>query len=186
MNKQLTKKLIGIAASAALVGSVALSGTAIAGPGGGNGGGKGKGPQASLGVTTVCFINEATDELDIYLTITDKSSGSATAELGSVTIQGEYKSTGPVWSDIPNSQIVDGDSTDPANNPTQIGLGQTMVSIPLCDMPMSAKAVNALTSVTLNGAASKDEYTSRCKDDPDTPYVNEANLKVADYPMLCN
>ena len=34
MNKQLTKKSIGIAASAALIASVALSGSALAGPGG--------------------------------------------------------------------------------------------------------------------------------------------------------
>ena len=55
---------------------------------------------------------------------------------------------------------------------------------PICAGP--DRSVSEGDLVTLNGAASKDEYTSRCKDDPDTPYVNEANLKVADYPMLCN
>ena len=49
----------------------------------------------------------------------------------------------------------------------------------------NAKAVNAETTVTLQGPSSKETYLSRCKDDPATEYVDEAVLKVADYEDLC-
>ena len=50
MNKQLTKKTIGIAASAALM-AAALSATAVAGPGNAN-----KGPKPSISVSNVCNV----------------------------------------------------------------------------------------------------------------------------------
>ena len=179
MNKLTTLKLTTITASVALLLSVAFSGSAFAGPG------NKKGPQASLGVTAVCFVDVANDELDIRITLEDKSSGIASAELGSVAVQGEWKKKGATWYDIADAVFEDGDPDDDTNNPTQVGLGTTWVSVPICALPMAAKAINALTTVTLNGQASKEEYTSRCKDDPETLYVNEAAIKVADYPNLC-
>ena len=179
MNKQLTKKTIGIAASAALIASVAFSGSALAGPG--------KGPQASLGVSAWCEVDVANGQIDMHLTIEDKSSGIAVAELDSVAVQGLQKIKGRDWDDIEFATFNDGVRNDENDNPTEITIGaDQLVELDICDGLLAAsKAINAEATVTLLGDASKSEYTTKCGDNPDTLYVNEANLKVADYYGLC-
>jgi hypothetical protein len=201
MNKQLTKKTIGIAASAALMASVAFSGGALAAPGNGNGPNK-QGPQASLDVMTVCNIDEYAGELIVDITLTDPNEGTdkAQAVLQSVTVQGQKKAGGTgkgsntwtpgadSWSDAEKCEPVD-DYT-PAED---IEIGTTcQIRLDICTGLGDSKAVNALTTVNISGLAdgnpvgsSKLEYTSQCKDDPYTEDVNEAILKVADYEHLC-
>jgi hypothetical protein len=186
MNKRNTIKLTSITALAALLLSVVFSGSAIAGPG--------KGPQSSAAVFTVCFVDEAAGQLDVFLTITDKSSGVAIAALDSVDVQGEQKEKGRGWDDIVGAEFEDGAPGDDANNPTQTVIGvEKLIELDICaGLDPKSKAVNALTTVTLLGKSSKAEYTSRCKDDPatddgdpETDWDNEAILKIADYPTLC-
>ena len=57
------------------------------------------------------------------------------------------------------------------------------VRLDLCSDLGNAKAVNAETSVTLQGVSSKETYLSRCKDDPITE-KDESILKVTED--LCN
>jgi hypothetical protein len=65
MNKQLTKKIIGIAASAALIASVAFSGTAIADPN------PNKGPKPSITIDSWCEINTA-DLKNVIFTVNSR------------------------------------------------------------------------------------------------------------------
>ena len=177
MNRQLTKKLIGIAASAALMGTVAFSGSAIAG----------KGPQSSAGVSAWCEVDVASGQLDMYLTIVDKSSGVAVAELDSVDVQGLQKDKGRGWDPIAGAEFTDGTRDDDTDNPTEITFGEDqLIELDICEgLLASSKAINAEAIVTLLGKSSKEEYTAKCGDNPDTLYVNEANIKVADYYGLC-
>jgi hypothetical protein len=185
MNKQLTKKSIGIAASAALIASVALSGSALAGPGGNNS--NKQGPQASLDVMTVCNIDEYAGDLIVDITITDPNAGTdkAQAVLESVTVQGLKKYRGNEWmlSDDKWESLMGDTCEDGAS--VMIGTTCT-VRLDVCSNLGNAKAVNAETSVTLQGPSSKETYLSRCKDDPATLEVDESVLKVADYEHLCN
>ena len=178
MNKRNTIKLTSITALAAFLLSVVFSGSAIAGPG------NKKGPQSSAAVFSVCHIDEYAGELVVNILITDKSSGVATAVLDNVNVQGEQKKKGNAWDDL-------GTAVDPVED---IYIGTTKeIRLPICEGLMyNSKAVNALTTVSLQGVASKDEYTSRCKDDPatddgdpSTDWDNEAILKLANFPGLC-
>jgi len=188
MNKRNTIKLTTITASVALLLSVAFSGSAFAGPG------NKKGPQSSIDVFTVCYVDEAAGQLDVFLTITDKSSGVAIAALDSVDVQGEQKEKGRGWNDISGAEFGDGASDDDADNPIETVIGvEKLIELDICTgLDPKSKAVNALTTVTLLGKSSKAEYTSRCKDDPatddgdpSTDWDNEAILKLANYPGLC-
>jgi hypothetical protein len=75
-----------------------------------------------------------------------------------------------------------------------IEIGTTcQIKLDICDGLGDSKAVNAQTTVFISGLADGDEvessktsYMSLCKDDPDTEYVDEAVLKVADYEGLCD
>lgn len=185
MNKQLTKKTIGIAASAALMASVAFSSSALAAPGGVKGSNK-QGPQASLDVMTVCTIDEAAGELIVDITITDPNEGTdkAQAVLESVDVQGLKKYRGNDWMHSDDSwESLMGDTCEDGS---AVMIGTTCtVRLDVCSDLGNAKAVNAETTVTLQGPSSKETYLSRCKDDPATEYVDEAVLKVADYEDLC-
>jgi len=194
MNKQLTKKTIGIAASAALMATVALSGSALAAPGGNNS--NKQGPQASLDVFTVCNIDPDAGELIVDVTITDPNVGldKATAVLESVKVQGLQKVRGNVWSRGADSwdSATDFCIDDPYGSPIAVGTTCT-IRLDICTGLANSKAVNAETTVEISGlfdgdvvGSSKDTYLSRCKDDPETLEVNEADLKVADYPGLCD
>jgi len=97
MNKQLTKKAIGIAASAALIATVALSSAASAAPGGN--------PKSSIGVDTWCEIkpgDEAVGDMTVHIKIEDKSSGIAYGNtyLQSVVVEAAAKDRGKDF-DIP-------------------------------------------------------------------------------------
>ena len=90
MNKQLTKKTIGIAASAALMASLALSGSAFAAPGNGNGGANGK--KGSIEILSICDLNKTSGKLTVWTKIVDTSSESAYgADLDSLFVQGVEK-----------------------------------------------------------------------------------------------
>ena len=118
MNKQLTKKTIGIAASAALMASVALSGSALGAPANPPGKDKPKrndnienGDRTSISVYQTCAIVE--DDLVVNVLITDNNADTcdvngenctkAQAELESVEVQGlgkigpEYFTYGSPW-----------------------------------------------------------------------------------------
>ena len=203
MNKQLTKKTIGIAASAALMASVAFSGSALAGHNGNHNSNK-QGPQASLDVMTVCNIDEYAGELIVDITLTDPNKGTdkAQAVLQSVEVQGLRKAGGTgkgsnTWTDGADSwssadDLCDDDPDDPYDG-DPIAIGTTcQIRLDICTGLADSKAVNAETTVVITGLAdgvpvgsSKTEYTSQCKDDPYTEDVNEAILKVADYEHLC-
>ena len=202
MNKQLTRKTIGIAASAALISSVAFSGSALAGHNGNHNSNK-QGPQASLDVMTVCNIDEDAGELIVDITITDPNEGTdkAQAVLDSVNVQGLQKAGGKGKGS--NEWVHSSDSWDNANatdlcigspydSPIEIGT-TCQIRLDICTDLGDSKAVNAQTTVEISGLAdgnavdsSKETYMSLCKDDPATEYVDEAVLKVDDYPDLCN
>ncbi|MDH3531774.1 MAG: hypothetical protein OEO82_02535 [Gammaproteobacteria bacterium] len=179
MNKLSKDKWMGIATPVSLVLALVLSSNVFAGPG------KGKGPQSSISVFSVCHIVDNGDAsmLVVDTTVTDKSSGTATAEVASAGIQGEQKVRGPNW-----SPLGDGAELSIAADSTTV-----TVALPICEgavlsdpLEDSSKAINALVTVYLKEPSNNDMYTSRCKDDPATEYVNEAILKVADYTTLCN
>ena len=179
MNKQLTKKTIGIAASAALMASLAVSSSAIAGPGNGP---KTQGPQASAGVSTWCEItDEAAGEMTVYVSVEDKSSGEAYGfvQLKSEVVRGVEKDKGNSWDDIPGATATPDLMVNVANQP---------VTINICGGYLG-KAINAQTSIQIDEdltgyPASKVEYTAQCGDNPATDET-EGGLKTADYPDLC-
>jgi len=179
MNKQLTKKTIGIAASAALMASLAVSGTALAGPGGNNS--NKQGPQASLDVFTVCHIDESAGELIVDITITDPNAGTdkAQAVLESVNVQGLQKYRGNDWMHSDDSWASLMGDTCEDGSAVMIGTTCT-VRLDVCSGLGNSKAVNAETTVSLQGEASKETYLSRCKDDPLTLEYDEAVLKVTE------
>ena len=184
MNKRNTIKLTSIALVASM--AVGLSASAVAG-GKGNGPKDGNGPQSSLAVQNICKINPVTEMLDVTITLTDKSSGVASADVMTATLQGLQKEKRPTWYPLGEAgELVGIEAGD-----------KVTTSIPICNQisnPLNAdsKALNAITVVTLEGNSSKEEYLSRCKDDPatddgdpTTDWDNEAILKIANYPMLC-
>jgi hypothetical protein len=189
MNKQLTKKTIGIAASAALIASLAVSGSAFAGPGNNNG------PKGSIGLYSICYIEtEAEIGVDVpapYLrvetTITDESSVLGDATLDGMVVQAREKYKGP-WSNPDNFQdIGDPDVSYPelAGAPPA---AHVTSRIPLCQSAMGnptltkdARSVNALITIQITDEHNNKEmgFTARCSDDPDTYYVDEvAELNV--------
>ena len=167
MNKQLTKKVIGIAASAALMGTVAFSGSAMAG----------KGPQASAGVSTWCAItDEEAGEMTVYIRTEDKSSGEAYGmeDIADANVELVTKDRGNQW-----SPPLDFETPD-----LHLGVDAT-VTFNLCGLDLG-KAINALTSIKLTTnlyPSSKTMYTAQCSDNPYTEEV-EGGLKTADYPDL--
>jgi hypothetical protein len=174
MNKQLTKKLIGIAASAALIGSVAFSGSAMAGKGGNK-----QGPQASAGVSTWCEISdEAAGDMTVHVTVIDKSSGEAFGfvQVATAVVQGLTKDKGPVWDDILGATA----------SPDLVVAPDQEVTINVCGSDLG-KAINAETTIILDETfypASKAAYTAQCGDNPYTEET-EGGLRTADYPNLC-
>lgn len=186
MNKQLTKKIIGIAASAALMASLAISGTALAGPGGDNS--NKQGPQASAAVSTWCEItNEAAGEMTVFIKTEDKSSGVAYGmeDIASAQVDLVTKDRGNQWSDA-----LDFD------NPT-LHLGvDASVTFNLCDvLDDLGKAINAQTSIKLTTnvyPSSRTVYTAQCSNAPGPDGmlgtdddIAGGGLKTADYPDLC-
>ena len=171
MNKQLTKKSIGIAASAALMATMAFSGSALAGPG--NAPDKGnapKGSQTSVDVYSNCAI--VGDQLVVNVTVTDKNEGTdkTPAELVSVTVQAQEK-TGPktsvgvgdAWEWTSDTyDLVD----DKCDNGSTISIGNTCtISLEVCGaLSGGGKALDALTSVDTGENGSQLTYTSMCKD----------------------
>jgi hypothetical protein len=180
MNKQLTKKTIGIAASAALMASVAFSGSALAGPGG-----NGKKEQASIGVSAYCKIENVEEGvMAVYVSIEDKSSGNAYGQFGldPVQIVGVTKDRGPVWTDIPGAK--ESPSLD-------VPSYEVRVPVNICGGGELGSAINAQVSVMLAldetslYSPSKSEYTAQCGDDPNTDET-EGGLKTADFEGLCS
>ncbi len=154
MNKQLTKKTIGIAASAALM-AAALSATAVAGPGNDN-----KGPKASIKVAAWCEV-ESRNLIDATLivnTLVTDAGGDVSAEItdSSITpVQGVGNNRG-------------GDKFIPLTDatvagPSRIGDVET-VEIDLCAAGMSsaANAANAMVSVEIVGGHKI--FTAMCSD----------------------
>ena len=112
MNKQLTRKTIGIAASAALMASLALSGSAFAAPGNGNGGANGK--KGSIEILSICDLNKASGDLKVWTKIVDTSSDPVNygAELDSMFVQA-FEKVGTGKSQSTNDLGLLPGSTDP-------------------------------------------------------------------------
>lgn len=143
MNKQLTKKTIGIAASAALM-AAALSATAVAGPGNDN-----KGPKASIKVAAWCAVEPRalTDATLIVNTLVTDAGGEVSAEItdSSITpVEGVGNNRGRDKFNPLEEATVAG--------PSLIGDVET-VEIDLCAAGMSsaANAANAMVSVEIVG-----------------------------------
>jgi hypothetical protein len=179
MNKQLMKKTIGIAASAALMASVALSGSALAGPG--------KGPQASAGISTWCEITgEREGDMTVFIRTEDKSSGVAygAEDIASAKVDLVTKDRGNQWSDPIDFET-----------PTLFLGIDAAVTFNLCGvLDDLGKAINAQTSIKLTEnsyPSSKDYYTAQCSANPGDDGVfgtgddePGGGLKTADYPYL--
>ncbi len=163
MNKQLTKKTIGIAASAALM-TAALSATAVAGPDNPN-----KGPKASIKVAAWCDVDGADPMnaiLNVHTLVTD-SGGPVTAVLvvednSIVPAQGIGNNRrGDKFRPLPDGTA--------ANVPSMIGdiqgdqpIDYETTSINLCAAGMSsaANAANALVTVEIVGGHKT--FTAMC------------------------
>jgi len=185
MNRQLTKKTIGIAASAALIASVAFTSNAVAAPGGN--------PKASIGVDTWCEIkaeDEAAGNMTVHIKIEDKSSGVAygNAILQSAVVVAASKDKGNSFdTEIANENVTADVAIDNTYYPIKINL---------CGGADLGKAINAETTVTLTGVpypSSKGNYTAQCGNAPGPDAmlgtdddVILGGLKTADYPGLCS
>lgn len=186
MNKQLTTKTIGIAASAALIASLAFSGSAFAGKGWNNG------QKGSISVQSVCYLNDD-KSLTVKTIIMDASSRLGDAMLDSMTVQAMEKYQGK-WSDPANSDTVGAPAmvdpvftTDPYfANCDPVSCNE--VTIPVCPgLTDDAKSVNAVIDVWIKGEHNNKEYdevndisrfTARCSDDPATEEHEVAALNV--------
>lgn len=181
MNKQLTKKTIGIAASAALIASVALSGSALAAPPGKDKPAKNEdidnGDRTSISIYQTCDIDNG--DLKVHVSIMDNNAGTdkATATLKSVTVQGlektgprEYASLGDAW--MWNSGSWDNDVCD-SDDAIEIGTTCTITLPNFCGKKSAgAKAFDALTTVDTGPDGNRVEYYAQCKD---------SDLKVETY-----
>lgn len=177
MNKQLTKKTIGIAASAALMASLAISGSAFAAPGGGKA--VKNGPKGSIELFSVCYVEGKFLRVDT--TITDTSSVPGDATLAGMSVQAQEKFSGRERYDIGDAVVADPE--------LEYGTASAEVTIPLCTaldpetatLSPDAKSVNAEITVWITDDHNNKEegFIARCSDDPDTPYVDEvAELSV--------
>lgn len=186
MNKQLTKKTIGIAASAALMASVAFSGIALADHKPNH-----QPNKASISVNTWCEIaegDEAKGDMSVHIRIEDNTSGNNNAVLQSVVVEAASKSGGKDFDTYINSR----------NVTSEVGItGYFMtppVKINLCTGADFQKAINAKTTVILaNDVTSKAMYTAQCGNNPgpngilgDDDDVSQSGLKSAEYPDLCS
>jgi len=177
MDKQFRNEVISVAASAALLLSVAFSGSAFAGPG------QKKGPQASAGVSTWCEIKEeniAAGVMSVHVSVEDKSSGVAFGyvQLDSAMVQGVTKDRGNSWTDIPGAM---------KTPDLLVNVSDQEVTINICGGDLG-KAINAKTKIILDQSlfpSSKPEYTAQCSDNPMTDEV-EGGLKTADFDGLCS
>jgi hypothetical protein len=153
MNKQLTKKTIGIAASAALM-AAALSTTAVAGPP------ANKGPKASITVAAWCDVEprNLTDATLVVNTLVTDAGGEVSAEItdSSITpVQGVGNNKrGDKFMPLEGATIA---------GPSLIGDVET-VEIDLCAAGMSsaANAANAMVSVEIVGGHKI--FTAMCSD----------------------
>ena len=179
MNKQLTKKTIGIAASAALMASLAFSTNAFAERGGNK-----QGPQASAAVSTWCEItDERAGEMTVFIRTEDKSSGEAYGleDIAEATVALVDKDRGNQWDLITFT------------NPTLYLGVDAAVTFNLCGLDLG-KAINAQTAIVLTEnlyKSSKDAYTAQCSNAPGPDGILGTDddvigggLKTADYPEL--
>jgi len=176
MNKQLKNKRMGIAASAALLLSVAFSGSAVAE-------GKGGGPKASIRVQSLCTVDNtdpANALLVVTTTITDASSaGGINAEVTGNTVEavlgignnkGGRKNGGSKWT--PTAIVQDG-----LIGPVGDGL-VSEVTLPLCQDARTKEANNANAVITIDIVGGHKTWVSMCDDNPATEEV-EAGVPIA-------
>jgi hypothetical protein len=176
MNKQLTKKTIGIAASAALMAS-ALSATAFAGPP--------KGPKPSIAVVNVCDVvyDDTTGAplLKVDTTITDTkyptgltpqliaddpATGAKGIEFTSVLGIGSNAGGGKKPSE-PKWYVAEMGRTGDSIPTGDIEESVTFTSyFSLCDDPRTkeANAANSLVTVKIVGGHKEEGWTSYCSD----------------------
>ena len=163
MNKQLTKKTIGIAASAALM-AAALSATAVAGPGNDN-----KGPKASIKVAAWCDV-EVTSEgdalLNVHTLVTDSGGPVEAVLLVDMNSIQAYQGVGSNRKGdkfSPLSVIVEENDLGKLENvPSAIGVIENHEPINLCaaGMDPAANAANALVTVEIAGGHKT--FTAMC------------------------
>lgn len=162
MNKQLTKRTIGMAASAALM-MAALSATAVADPGNPY-----KGPKASIDVSVWCDIvpGNLTDATLVVNTLVTDSGGEVSAKItdSSITL---YEGVGDNRGK--NKFSVFGDALD---GPNDIGEVQS-VPVDLCAAGLSSTANAANAMVTVDILGGHKTFTAMCGDNPLTEDVVE-------------
>ena len=162
MNKQLTKKTIGIAASAALMATV-LSTTAVeANPN--------KGPKASIDVLAVCSLDVA-DPMNAILGVRTLITEEENAEVAAVVVSNTTQAIQGVGNNRGKNKFsligdaVDGPlGTDPVGN-------EFTIQINLCDAGLASNANSADALVTVEIAGGHKTFSSRCGDDPMTEEV---------------
>jgi hypothetical protein len=185
-------RIIGGAASLALL-------FALSGCGGGGGSGDdeiaAKGPPshsnsqlASIGVSNTCELVEdhpdtGTAALRVITTIVDKSSGDDGVDFtpGGTTVRAKEKGKGK-----------DIYETVGEFAPFTPHLGENTTDIQLCkngvyDGPADTVSLRASISINVDND-NKDEYTSRCSDDPETDGVDEGKVVISatELDYLCS
>jgi len=192
MNKQLTKKTIGIAASAALIASLAISGSAFAG---GNGGANGQ--KGSITLTSVCTI-EADKSLTVRTIITDASSVPGDAVLDSMEVTAVDKTSGKFADTQPLASagvVAPTFTSSPLFADCDVNGDCNDVNIPLCPPAprADARSLNAVIDVFIKGEHNNKDYdpvndvslfTTNCSDDPETDVDEVALLNIGNQSKL--
>jgi hypothetical protein len=208
MNKQLTKKTIGIAASAALIATLAMSSSAFAGHN--NGKGSDNGQKGSIKILSICDLNKDTGTLRVWTKIDDTSSDPAYgAELDSLFVQATQKigtgklqtdtdipggmgSTDPEFADAPIPDVSRFDDCRNAIGDPARPASCNEVPVSVCGLSPDARAVNATIEVLINGIHNAKEVRSECDyqgEDADgncigeTLYFSVFETQCSDDPM---
>ena len=158
MNKQLTKKTIGIAASAALM-TAALSATAVAGPDNPN-----KGPKASIKVAAWCDVevnSEGDALLNVHTLVRDSGGPVEAVLLVDMNSIQAYQGVGNNRRGDKFSPLSDTDGKL-ETVPSAIGVIENHEPINLCaaGMDPAANAANALVTVEIAGGHKT--FTAMC------------------------
>ena len=140
---------------------------------------------SSVAVANTCVLDTsgAKPVLLVTTTITDKSSGEISAYLSDpgITVVGEEKGKGKDAYAMLGMESIPGE------------IGVNTIPIQLCNDeggyigPTDTVSLNASVTVSVMND-NKDDYFSRCSDDPDTPDVDEGKVVVSasELDILCS
>ena len=174
MNKQLMKKTIGIAASAALMATVAYSGSAIGAPDPAK-----KGPKASITIDSWCTLDTA-DLDNVILTVNSRINDASSESFTDDPFVTNYEFQ--LLQGVGNSK--GGNKYMPFGTPKSGPLGAvegselTTETFNLCaeGLYSDANAVNVLITVDILGGHKT--FTATCADNIDTPEDESDNTHI--------